>query len=82
MVLTNDKKIFERGRSITNLFFKNPRFIHDEIGSNFRYTNLQAAIGLAQFEILNKTILKKKKNWSFLSRKIKRYQNNLFTFRA
>ncbi len=71
MVLTNDKKIFERGRSITNLFFKNPRFIHDEIGSNFRYTNLQAAIGLAQFEKLNKTIFKKKKIGQFYQEKLK-----------
>ena len=60
MVLTNDKKIFNRCKSIINLFFKQPRFIHDEIGSNFRFTNLQAAVGLAQFENLKKIIKKKR----------------------
>ena len=60
MILTNNKKIALRCKKIINLFFKNPRFVHDEVGSNFRFTNLQAAIGLAQFEQLNRTIKKKK----------------------
>ena len=60
MVLTNNIKIAERCNKIINLFFKKPRFLHDEIGSNFRFTNLQAAVGLAQYEKLNSTIRKKK----------------------
>lgn len=60
MVLTNNKFIAERCNKIINLFFKNPRFLHDEIGSNFRFTNIQAAIGLAQYERLKLTIKKKK----------------------
>jgi len=51
MVLTSDKKMAERASSYRNLCF-NPsrRFYHTELGHNFRMTNLQAAIGVAQME--------------------------------
>jgi len=38
-------------------------YIHDEIGYNYRMTNLQAALGLAQFEQLEEFIDKKKSNY-------------------
>ncbi|MDA9189282.1 DegT/DnrJ/EryC1/StrS family aminotransferase [Candidatus Pelagibacter sp.] len=59
MVLCNKKSIYKRSLSIKNLFFKEPRFVHDEIGSNFRLTNLQAALGLAQLETIKKSIKRK-----------------------
>jgi len=59
MILTNEKKIAEKCKSIINLFFSTPRFIHKEIGSNHRYTNIQAAVGLAQYEKLKQTIKRK-----------------------
>ena len=59
MILTNKKNIADRCKSIINLFFSTPRFIHSEIGSNHRYTNIQAAIGLAQYEKLKFTIKRK-----------------------
>ena len=40
-------------------FQKEKRFVHEEIGWNYRMTNLQAALGLAQFENLENNILKK-----------------------
>lgn len=40
-------------------------FIHDEIGYNYRMTNLQAALGVAQLEQLEKFIKKKKANYNF-----------------
>lgn len=39
-------------------------FIHNEIGYNYRMTNLQAALGLAQFEQLEKFIKAKEDNYS------------------
>ena len=36
-------------------------FLHNEIGYNYRLTNLQAALGLAQFKKLSKILNKKKK---------------------
>ena len=38
-------------------------FVHDEIGYNYRMTNLQAALGVAQLEQLEKFIEIKKKNY-------------------
>ena len=51
MVTTSDDQLAERSRSLRNLCFKpEQRFHHDELGWNFRLTNVQAAIGLAQLE--------------------------------
>ena len=51
MIVTSDAKLAERARSLRNLAFRrDKRFLHTEIGYNFRITNLQAAIGLAQVE--------------------------------
>ncbi len=60
MVFTNDFSLAERCKMLRNLCFqKEKRFIHEEIGWNYRMTNLQAALGLAQLESLDKNIRKK-----------------------
>ncbi len=41
---------------------KDKRYWHDEIGFNYRMTNLQAAVGLAQFEKLDWFIARKQEN--------------------
>ena len=41
------------------------RFFHDEIGYNYRMTNLQAALGVAQMENLEKFIEVKQRNYDF-----------------
>jgi perosamine synthetase len=51
MVVTSDAAFAERCRSLKNLAFnRDRRFLHDAIGFNYRMTNVQAAIGLAQLE--------------------------------
>lgn len=61
MVVTNDKEIAERCRSYRNLCFrKDIRYVHNEISDNYRFTNLQAAVGLAQLERLNEFVEKKR----------------------
>ena len=63
MVLTNDTLLAEKCRSLRNLCFDHDRrFIHENLGWNFRMTNLQAALGLAQLERLDEFILKKGKS--------------------
>jgi len=55
MVVTNSISLAERCRSLRNLCFrKGDRFVHDDLGWNYRLTNLQAAIGVAQLEKLEK----------------------------
>jgi len=61
MIVTNDEKLAERCRSLRNLCFKKERrFIHDELGFNYRMTNLQAALGMAQMERLDEFVEKKR----------------------
>ena len=61
MVLTSDDKLAERCRNLRNLCFgKTRRFIHEELGWNFRMSNLQAAVGVAQMERLPQTLEKKR----------------------
>ena len=60
MVVTNDPALAERCRSLRNLCFQvKQRFVHEELGWNYRMTNLQAALGLAQLEQLDDFIQKK-----------------------
>lgn len=50
MLLTNNEKYSERAKLIRNLGFTEPRFHHFVLASNYRMTNIQAAIGYAQME--------------------------------
>lgn len=62
MLLCNNKELAERCKKLRNLCFEpnGPRFVHHEIGWNYRMTNLQAAIGLAQLEQIDSFIKKKR----------------------
>lgn len=61
MLLTNDDNLAERSRSLRNLCFKpEKRFEHDELGWNYRMTNLQAALGVAQIERLAQHVKQKR----------------------
>ena len=62
MILTNDKNIYSQCRSLRNLCFGtgNERFNHNSIGWNYRFTNIQAAMGLGQLKNI-KWIIKRKK---------------------
>jgi len=55
------EEVKKRVRSLRNLCFqKDNRFVHGQLGWNFRMTNLQAALGLAQLEQLDKFAKKKR----------------------
>jgi perosamine synthetase len=61
MVLTKDTLQAERLRDLRNLCFrKERRFYHTELGHNYRLTNLQAAIGLAQLERIEESLVHKR----------------------
>lgn len=61
MLLTDDEKLASRCRSFRNLCFPEKRqYIHEEMGWNYRMSNLQAAVGVAQLEKLPETIRKKR----------------------
>lgn len=60
MILTDDDGLAERCRGARNLFFTSKRYRHEEIGSNFRMSNMQAALGCAQLEKIEEHIEKKR----------------------
>jgi perosamine synthetase len=61
MIMTDDPTLAEKCRSIRNLCFQaNRRFVHEELGWNFRMTNLQAALGVAQLETLDAHVVRKR----------------------
>lgn len=62
MILTDSPEIAEYCRSARNLCFqKHKRFVHEELGWNYRMTNLQAALGVAQMERLDEFVVLKRK---------------------
>ena len=62
MVLTDDAALAERCRGLRNLCFQpQARFVHEALGWNFRMTNLQAALGLAQLERLEASVARKRR---------------------
>lgn len=64
MIVTNNSEYAERARYLTTQAKDDPvRYIHHEIGYNYRLTNIQAALGVAQLEKLQEYIGIKKKNW-------------------
>ena len=63
MVVTNDEDIAKRVRHLTTQAKSNPfESDHDETGYNYRLTNIQAAMGVAQMERLAEFIEVKRKN--------------------
>lgn len=62
MIVTDNPALAERCRSLRNLCFQaKPRFVHEELGYNFRMSNLQAALGLAQLERLDEFVARKRR---------------------
>ena len=71
MVLTDNFMADERARSYRNLCFQpGRRFYHQDLGFNFRMTNLQAAVGLAQVERLDEFLKIKTKIAGFYRQRL------------
>jgi perosamine synthetase len=61
MVLADDAVLAERCRAMRNLCFQpGRRFVHEELGWNYRLSNLQAAVGVAQLERLDEFVARKR----------------------
>lgn len=61
MVLVKSPEHAERARSLRNLCFQpGRRFYHEELGYNFRMTNVQAAMGVGQIERVEETVIRKR----------------------
>jgi len=63
-VTANDPRVVDHLRFLSTQAKTDPHYyIHDEIGYNYRMTNLQAALGVAQFEELPEFIRRKQHNY-------------------
>ena len=60
MAVTNDFKRARATRSLVDMGFQKRRFSHEELGFNFRMTNLQAAMGFEQTNRISRIIERKK----------------------
>lgn len=61
MVVTNNKSLYNHAKVLKDLAHSPAkRFYHEEVGFNFRMTNMQAALGLAQLEQINTYLAIKK----------------------
>jgi len=72
MILTNDELLAEKAKYLsTQAKDDSIQYIHNEIGYNFRLTNIQAALGVAQLEQLTTILKRKKEIYDFYKLKIK-----------
>lgn len=61
MLLFKDDELSSRARAYRNLCFQPARrFLHDELGNNFRITNVQAALGVGQVARIEEIVAKKR----------------------
>jgi len=71
MLVTNNKKLALKARYIINQAKDDSvKYIHNEVGYNLRLSNLQAALGLAQFEQLDRFIKVKRANFNLYKEKL------------
>lgn len=76
IVLTDNEKLAERCRAFRNLCHKpGQRFVHEELGYNFRMSNIQAAIGVAQLEKIEEHLLLKRKMGAYYQKALSQCQN-------
>jgi len=60
MITTNDEALFQRLKHLRDhAMSKDIRYWHTEVGFNYRMTNMQAALGLAQLEQIDEFILRR-----------------------
>lgn len=72
MIVTNDEDIAKSARHLTTQAKSDPfEYDHDKIGYNYRLTNIQAAMGVAQMEKLDEFISIKRKNAFIYKNKFK-----------
>jgi perosamine synthetase len=71
MLVTNDEKLANKAKYLTTQAKDDEvYYVHNEIGYNYRMTNLQAALGVAQLEQLEKYIKIKRANFKLYKEKI------------
>jgi perosamine synthetase len=73
MLVARDAKLLDEGKYLSEQAKDNHLYyVHNQIGYNYRMTNLQGAVGVAQLEVLENFIVAKIKNYHFYEESIKK----------
>ena len=76
MLSMNNPKIYKKCKSLRNLCFgKVNRFNHDDIGWNYRMTNIQGALGLSQLKNIKYVVRKKMEIGKYYYQKLNENKN-------
>jgi perosamine synthetase len=78
MVTTDDLEVAKKARSLKALAFGTAnKFMHNNIGFNYRMTNLQAAIGCGQMQVADKLIERRREIAHFYGAAFEKYSDHL-----
>ena len=79
MLTTDDPNIAKKARSLKALAFGDSnKFMHQDVGFNYRMTNLQAAIGCGQMAKADRLVEKRREIARFYSSRLERYKDYLY----
>jgi perosamine synthetase len=79
MLTTDDPNIAKKARSLKALAFgTSNKFMHQDIGFNYRMTNLQAAIGCGQMDQADALVEKRREIARFYTSRLNRYKDYLY----
>lgn len=71
MLVTNNSELAERARSLKSLAYgRENKFMHADIGFNYRMSNLHAALGVAQLRKVEEVVRRKRETASFYRREL------------
>ena len=81
MITTNNKELYEKMKYLRDhAMSKEKRYWHTEIGYNYRMTNLQAALGVAQLERIEELLEKKREIFEWYREYLKDIPNIKLNF--
>ena len=81
MITTNNKKLYEKMKYLRDhAMSKEKRYWHTKIGYNYRMTNLQAALGVAQLERIEELLKKKREIFEWYREYLKDIPNIKLNF--
>lgn len=77
MIITNSKKISNKLKHLSThaKVTNRPDHYHDEVGYNYRMTNLSAAVGCGQLKKISKILKSKIKNYYWYKENFKKFQS-------
>jgi perosamine synthetase len=78
MVTTDDAELAKKARSLKALAFgATNKFMHEDVGFNYRMTNLQAALGCGQMQVADKLVAQRREIAAFYQNAFRKHGEHL-----